>query len=99
MRLNRVRATTTSAYVITSSTTIPNDPGCKYSANGCSLSDTATMDVREWLTGLGQAGLTGTAARTGNQYTITVSWQEDSSASCPRVNNVPQCSFALRVDL
>ncbi|WP_179061166.1 type IV pilus modification protein PilV [Pseudomonas taiwanensis] len=99
MRLNKTRATTTNDYVVTSATTIPSDPGCKSSSNGCSLSNAATLDVREWLTSLGQAGLTGTASRNGNQYTITIIWLEDSSASCPRVNNVPQCSFALRVDL
>ncbi|WP_137818233.1 type IV pilus modification protein PilV [Pseudomonas sp. 2FG] len=97
MRLNRDLATSGNSYVITS-TTDPNDPGCK--ANGCSAANLATLDVREWLDQLAQAGVEGTVARNGNQYTITISWQEDSAAGiCNPVNGTPQCSFVLRVDL
>lgn len=98
MQLNRALATSSNSYVITTTTTTPNDPGCK--ASGCNASNTAQLDVREWLTQLSLAGVSGTVARAGtNAYTITLAWQEDSSPACPQVNSIPQCSFVLRVDL
>ncbi|NQD91987.1 type IV pilus modification protein PilV [Pseudomonas sp. CrR25] len=97
MRLNRDLATSSGSYVITAATTMPEDPGCK--ASGCDAGDLARLDIREWMEQLDQAGVNGTVVRNGNAYTITLSWQEDSSTACPAVNGTPQCSFVLRVDL
>jgi len=97
MRLNRDLAISGNSYVITAATTVPSDPGCK--ASGCSPANVALLDVREWMGQLNDAGINGTVARNGNEFTITVSWQEDSSTACAAVNGIPQCSFVLRVDL
>lgn len=98
MRLNRAVATSSSNYVITATTTLPSDPNCK--ATGCTAANTAVLDVREWMTLLAQAGVNGTVAvNGGDSYTITISWQEDSSTACPTVAGTPQCSFTLMVDL
>jgi type IV pilus assembly protein PilV len=99
MRLNRDLATSGDSYVITAATTLPSDPGCKASANGCSAANLALLDIREWMDQLTDAGVNGTVARASNAYTITISWQEDSSTACAPVNGIPQCSFVLRVDL
>ncbi|GLZ84049.1 type IV pilus modification protein PilV [Metapseudomonas resinovorans] len=98
MRLNRNVAITGNSYVVTTATATPSDPGCK--ANGCSATNVAQLDVHEWMTQLALAGVRGTVARLNtNQYTITISWQEDSSRACAPVNGTPQCSFVLRVNL
>jgi type IV pilus assembly protein PilV len=93
MRLNGTVATQTDNYVITAATPAPADPGCK--ANGCSANNVATLDLFEWKTQLTQSNLTGSVARAGNAYTVSIFWQEDSSTACA----ANQCSFVLRADL
>jgi type IV pilus assembly protein PilV len=98
MRLNRGLATDNSnSYVITAATPLPSDPGCK--AGGCTAANVASLDIREWRDQLGLAGVSGTVARNGAAYTVTISWQEDSSPACAVVDGTPQCSFVLRADL
>ncbi|MDX1725241.1 MAG: type IV pilus modification protein PilV [Pseudomonas sp.] len=98
MRLNSDVATLTSNYLIAAADAAPADPNCK--ANGCSANNVATLDLLEWKTQLGQAGLTGGVTRVGNNaYTVSISWQEDSSTACAPINGIPQCSFILRADL
>lgn len=97
MRLNRGLATSGNSYVITAATATPGDPGCK--AGGCTAANVASLDILEWKNQLAQAGVSGTVARNGTAYTVTISWQEDSSPACPVVNGTPQCSFVLRADL
>lgn len=98
MRLNSDTATRTSNYLIAATDGAPVDPSCK--ANGCSANNVATLDLSEWKTQLGQAGLTGSVTRDGNNaYTVSIFWQEDSSTACAPINGVPQCSFILRADI
>jgi len=98
MRLNNDVATQTPGYLIAATDAAPADPNCK--ANGCSANNVATLDLREWKTQLNQAALTGSVTRAGdNVYTVSISWQEDSSTACAPINEVPQCSFILRADL
>lgn len=93
MRLNTDTSTTSDAYLVAANAAIPADPACK--ATGCSSANTATLDRREWMTQLAQAGLTGVITRAGSAYTVTINWQEDSSTACPN----QQCSFILRANL
>lgn len=114
LRLNRTQAITSNSYVFSSTTTMPSNPNCK--SNGCTAAQVAQQDVREWqenfqdVNGVGLdgddyrpaiAGATGTIARDSSRYLITVTWEEDSSTSCPRADadSIPLCSFELRVDL
>lgn len=97
MRLNRTLATSGNSYVITAATPSPADPGCK--AGGCTAANVASLDILEWQNQLADAGVTGTVARNGVAYTVTISWQEDSSPACAVVDGTPQCSFVLRADL
>ncbi|QKE64490.1 type IV pilus modification protein PilV [Aquipseudomonas campi] len=93
MRLNSDVATSSSSYVIATNAAAPTDPNCKTS--GCSETNVAVQDLFEWKTQLVQSGLTGSVTRTGNAYTVSIFWQEDSSTACP----ANQCSFVLRADL
>lgn len=93
MRLNTDTSTTGNAYLVAAGDAIPADPDCK--ANGCSGANTATLDRREWMTQLAQAGLSGVITRAGRNYTVTINWQEDSSTACPN----QQCFFTLRANL
>lgn len=93
MRLNSNVATSSTSYVTAAATAAPNDPNCK--SSGCSTTNIAVQDLFEWKTQLVQAGLTGSIARAGNAYTVSIFWQEDSSTACP----ASQCSFVLRADL
>lgn len=93
MRLNSDLATNFDSYVTTAATAAPADPNCK--TNSCSAANVAVQDLYEWKTQLAGAGLTGSVARAGNAYTVSVFWQEDSSTACP----ANQCSFILRANL
>lgn len=93
MRLNSERATTTNDYVIAANTNKPNDPDCK--TGGCTPTNLALLDKREWMTELSDNALTGTTNRNGNIFTVTVTWQEDSSRACAN----GQCSFTLSAQL
>lgn len=93
MRLNSDTASTSNAYLVAAGAAIPADPGCK--ATGCNSANTATLDRREWMTQLADAGLNGIVARNGSDYTVTINWQEDSSTACPN----QQCFFTLRANL
>jgi type IV pilus assembly protein PilV len=95
--VERIRLNQGQSYVITAATPKPGDPGCK--ASGCNAANLAQLDIREWRSQLDDAGVTGTVARNGRAYTVTISWQEDSSPACAEVDGTPQCSFVLRADL
>lgn len=93
MRLNSAIAINSGNYVTAASAGVPANPNCK--SSGCSATNVAAQDLFEWKTQLVQSGLTGSVARTGNAYTVSIFWQEDSSTACP----ANQCSFVLRADL
>lgn len=93
MRLNSDIAINSSSYVTAANAAAPSNPNCK--SSGCSATNVAVQDLFEWKTQLVQSGLTGAVARTGNAYTVSIFWQEDSSTACP----ANQCSFVLRADL
>ena len=93
MRANRegYQATTVYDAVDTAdSATIPSDPGCVTSTNGCTPTQMAQQDLREWAQNFynvtsvddyrprllnGRGVVTRTAAG-GEEFTVTVSWDD-----------------------
>lgn len=105
MRANRDQATTTTNYALAESATTTN-PGCATSSAGCSPSAQAQQDLYDWQAAL-EAGIPGATAviarQNGNEYTITIEWEEHASEDAdndPDTPNTPvKSTFELRVNL
>lgn len=89
----RANASALDNYVITidpadpNSVSIPADPGCATSVSGCTPTDMAAVDLRQWSTHFVDVfgstdyrpTLPGGGAQIqsdGDQYTVTISWQQ-----------------------
>lgn len=97
MRLNADLAINNNNYVTAAADAAPADPGCK--AAGCNAASTAQLDLLEWKTLLDQSGLTGAISRAGNEYTVTVSWQDINTSDAGTCGPASQCNFVLRANL
>lgn len=94
MRANRDGVEAGVYSAVDSSATLPSDPGCLNTANGCTPAQLATHDILEWAAHFrnvsgaadyvatlpaGQGTVTRDAADV-TLYTVTVSWEEQDSA-------------------
>jgi type IV pilus assembly protein PilV len=89
IRKNRAWAIANNKYdAINTSNAVPSDPACWTSAAGCSETQRADLDIREWASNFANVyslanfsaplpNAAGTVTRgDGNLFTITISWNE-----------------------
>lgn len=87
IRQNRDGAEAGRYDAIDTSDDAPTNPNCSTNSSGCSATQTASLDIREWannFTNVGSASNyvsplpngVGTVTRTDNEYTITITWSE-----------------------
>lgn len=102
MRANRDQATGSNNYTLAASATATTNPGCATSSTGCSPSAQAQQDLHDWRAAL-EAGIPGATAviarKNGNEYTITIEWEEHASADANNDPDTRNTTFVLRVNL
>lgn len=98
MRANQEQAVTTDAYTLAANATATTDPQC----TNCTPSQRAQTDLHDWRVALagGIPGATAAITRSnGNQYQISIIWQEAGNLTTDSAGNTVTQSFTLRVDL
>jgi type IV pilus assembly protein PilV len=97
LRVNPTIATGSGTNYVIASTA---NPGAAVScASGvCTAVQSSAVDVYEWSKAINDQQLNGTVTRTGNLYTINVSWDTSFTAADSGCG-AGQCSFELKVNL
>lgn len=100
MRANRAEAITTDNYELAADAGATGDPGCQ--STGCTASQQAQLDLREWRAVVAAGIPDATTAITRdneNEYSITISWAETGTTLKKQDDSTVSPSFSLRVNL